>query len=136
MSTLTMSDVARRASVQLYEHIEAELGDVIPAEQTTLCIQGDVAFIPTTPGNETGFEPVGAAGRVLVAGDHDHVLVADADVCEIRTVSGSGADVAVIRNTKTAYVVHAEHAATALAPGCWTVRRQREHAEEQRLVAD
>jgi hypothetical protein len=74
---------------------------------------------------------------VLVSGDHDHTLLADGPVACHRYTAGR-ADVAEVEvpDGAVGYLAHPEHGYLGLAPGRYVVRRQREQADEQRLVAD
>lgn len=104
-------------------------------------VQGDVFAIPTD-NDRADFEPVPPEGVVLVAGQHEHRIMGEN--AEVAFQSGREADVALVRTTVgPAYLVHTagpdrlgEHYALGLAPGTWIIRRQREKADEERLVRD
>ena len=73
----------------------------------------------------------------LLRGAHPHVLVADAGACTYGLL-GDGIDLATVDVAEgaVAYLAHPEHGYVGIAPGRYVVRRQREQAAEQRLVAD
>jgi len=131
-TTLTLADATARHDLQVLAHLDVQA--TIPTA-TGPVAQGDVLLLPVPPA--PAGEPVPAGGVVLVAGEHAHTLVAPdghatwrvEDVGQtVGWVGVSGADV---------LVMHAEHGAVALAPGCWQVRRQRESdGMRSRLVMD
>lgn len=108
--------------------------------------QGDVIVVPERM-LPLAYEPtlaVTGAGVAVVRSDfggHTHQLIADGEVWfsaepgDAEMEDADGLDVGVIRvgERATAYLIHPEHAAIGLAPGRYTVRRQREGG---RLVHD
>lgn len=130
----TLADLSTRSEVKPYEHLD--LDEIVPVLDTPQP-QGDVMFLPCGPARTDLGNPVTAAGITLVAGQHSHVLIADADTT--RWVAGAGPSrlsVGVIHTTEPCWIIHPEHGGLGLAPGAWEVRRQREQADEERLVAD
>ena len=106
--------------------------------------QGDVAVIPARPGADRG-APVPAEGVAVVrgeAGGNTHLLVGDLDqpgaVCWRVTVGGDPLELGTITvpDGAVAHLVHPEHGAQGIGAGCYRVRRQREQADEIRMVAD
>jgi hypothetical protein len=103
--------------------------------------QGDVLVAPMRPGNVAGLAPVPPEGIPVVRGEsggNTHLLVADGDV----TWAPAGEREPLMLGTlcvgpdSAAYLIHPEHGATGMAPGLYGIRRQREQADEIRLVAD
>lgn len=84
--------------------------------------------------------PVPAAGIPVikaVSGGHEHRLFAGTPGTAFWAPSGRGGqDIGLLECTAPAFVAHPEHAYTGIAPGTYLLRRQREQAQEERLVAD
>ena len=106
--------------------------------------QGDIIVIPAKPGADTG-QPVPADGVAVVRGEsggNTHLLVGDLD--SPGPVTGrpaAGGDLlelgtVTVPDGAVAHLVHPEHGAQGIAPGCYRIRRQREQADEIRMVAD
>lgn len=111
--------------------------------------QGDVLVIPERllPLNEEPVRPIPAQGVAVVRGEyggHTHQLVADGEVRfaesapSVEVDDGDALVVGVIRvgEGSVGYLIHPEHGAIGLAPGGYTVRRQREWSEVVRFVND
>lgn len=104
---------------------------------TGLQRQGDVLIAPTKPGVDAG-SPVGSEGVAVVRGENGgntHLLlggswrpVVNDDPREL--VLG------VLTVESEAFLAHPEHGYLGIGPGCYTIRRQREMADEIRRVAD
>jgi len=106
-----------------------------------LQVQGDLIIIPCAFSvlNKTSrpqkVPPEGIAVIPATGSGHEHRLFASvAGTASLAT--GSSTDIGILTCTEPAYIAHAEHAYTGVAPGCYTLRRQREQGEEERLVAD
>jgi hypothetical protein len=103
--------------------------------------QGDVFVLPTRAGMDTG-KPVGPAGVPVVRGEsggNTHLLVAVDGAVTWRPVeSRNGQDLGVVAVPEggVAGLAHPEHGLQLIGPGSYTVRRQREQADEIRLIAD
>ena len=87
--------------------------------------------------------PVPAAGVPVVrgeAGGNTHAIVADGPgvCCDTRQASTTDLTLATLTvpEGSVAYLAHPEHAYTGIGPGTYTLRRQREQADELRIVAD
>jgi hypothetical protein len=103
--------------------------------------QGDVLVTPTI-----GILPltkVPAAGTPVVRGEsggNTHTIIAaDGPVyCDAATPSPRSLRVALLSvpEGSAAYLAHPEHGFMGIAPGSYEIRRQREMAEEIRMVAD
>lgn len=102
-----------------------------------LQVQGDVAVIPTRPSAKPGTQ-VPAAGHPVVRGENGgntHLLAGDVVWAE-SNASGADLGVLTVPEDGTAWLLHPEHGANGIGPGCYLLRRQREQADELRLVAD
>jgi hypothetical protein len=102
--------------------------------------QGDVLI---RPADVTAKTAVPASGTPVVRGENGGnthaVYAADGDVfCDVSTSSVRDLRVATLTvpEGSTAYLAHPEHGYQGIAPGNYEIRRQREHAEEMRIVAD
>lgn len=145
-SALTLAELTARTGLDVLDHLEREMTiPVIAGIQA----QGDLLVIPhhlITNAVElfgTNWLPVSTTGRELLrsaAGGNPHTLVADPDTCwwtgQIRDNTGLG--LGMVKATGIAYLIHPEHGASALAPGQYVIRRQRERGRFQatHLIAD
>jgi len=102
--------------------------------------QGDVLVRPAIV---TAVTAVPAAGTPVVRGENGgntHTIhAADGPVyCDTGTASTRNLQVACLSvpEGSTAYLGHPEHGYMGIGPGDYEIRRQREMAEEMRMVAD
>lgn len=103
--------------------------------------QGDVLVIPATV---KASAPVPAAGIPVVRGENGgntHAIYADAGsgvTCDTVVPSATELRVATLAVPAgaTAWLGHPEHGYVGVGPGSYEIRRQREMADELRLVAD
>lgn len=102
--------------------------------------QGDVLVRPASVAATT---PVPATGTSVVRGENGGnthaIYAADGPVfCDVQTGSVQDLRVAVLSvlEGSTAYLGHPEHGYMGIGPGDYEIRRQREMAEELRMVAD
>jgi len=138
MSETTLGELTARHGFEVLEHLEA---DVSVPVYSGLQAQGDLLIVPAErSGGFTGATEVPAAGIAVieaVGGGHEHRLFAGAPGTARFQPSGfDGQDIGYLEVTGPAYLLHPEHGATGIAPGSYTLRRQREQADEERLVAD
>lgn len=103
--------------------------------------QGDIIVIPTS--DVTAETAVPTSGTPVVRGENGGnthaVFAADGPVfCDVQAGSADELQVAVLSvpEGSTAYLGHPEHGFMGIAAGGYTIRRQREMAEELRMVAD
>jgi len=103
--------------------------------------QGDVLIRPTT--GVLAMAAVPKTGTPVVRGEsggNTHTIyAADGPVyCDVSTPSARDLRVALLSvpEGSTAYLGHPEHGYMGIAPGSYEIRRQREMAEEIRMVAD
>lgn len=102
--------------------------------------QGDVIVIPA---DITATNPVPGGGTPVVRGENGgntHAIhAADGPVyCDVQTGSATDLRVAALSvpEGSIAYLAHPEHGFMGIAPGSYEIRRQREMADELRMVAD
>lgn len=132
----TLSTLIDRHGVDVDPHLDRELSVPI---LTGVQRQGDVIVVPR---DVTASKPVPAAGVPVVrgeAGGNTHLLLAEGDVrADVRQASASNLLLATVTvgEGATAYLAHPEHAYTGIGPGSYEIRRQREQADEIRMVHD
>lgn len=102
--------------------------------------QGDVIVVPTRAGKDHG-QPIPAEGVAVVRGEatgNTHLLVGDGHwrPVENRDARTLELGVLTVPDDGVAWLLHREHGAQGFAPGAYIVKRQREQADEIRLVAD
>lgn len=135
----TLSELIERHGVDVHEHLDREL--TVPVLEG-LQRQGDVIVIPVDAHRKTPTTKVPAQGIPVVrgeAGGNTHLLLADGDVtCDVRAASATNLLLATLSvgEGAAAYLAHPEHAYTGIAPGSYEIRRQREQADEIRMVQD
>jgi hypothetical protein len=134
----TLADVTAAHGFEVLEHLQREAE--VPVNNG-LQAQGDLLIIPTTTRMASGSGTVvPAAGIALieaVGGGHEHRLFAGTPgTARFAPAAPGGQDIGVLECTAPAYILHPEHGATGIAPGTYVLRRQREQADEERLVAD
>ncbi len=136
--TTTYDDVLSAHGVTIPAHLEAQAA--IPV-LTGLQVQGDVAIVPAPPSAKNG-SPVLAAGVAVVRGEsggNTHLLVAEGPVSWAPVVGNPDLldlGIVTVPEGATAFLLHPEHGANAMGPGNYVIRRQREQADELRVVAD
>ena len=149
-----LSELSEVLGFELYQHLNTEMeipelsdpqaqGDlyVLPAT-SEFGIKAPAGFDKTTVVPENGVALIAATGN----GGHEHRLFAsEPGTATLSYISGLGTldsngnlrqDIAWLSCSAPAFVLHKEHGATGIAPGTYLFRRQKEMAEEQRLVAD
>ncbi|HET7397650.1 MAG TPA: hypothetical protein VFJ94_03920 [Intrasporangium sp.] len=104
--------------------------------------QGDVLVIPS-PAGKNATTPVPATGTPVVRGENGgntHAIYPDGPGVACDTFAADGASLRVATLTvpagSTAYLGHPEHGFMGIGPGRYELRRQREMADELRVVAD
>ena len=138
MTATTYDDVLTAYGVEIPAHLEAQAA--IPV-LTRLQFQGDVAIIPTPTSMKKGaaVPPEGVAVVRGESGGNTHLLVADGPVMWAPVVGNPqllDLGVVTVPDGSTAFLLHPEHGANAMGAGTYTLRRQREQADELRVVAD
>jgi hypothetical protein len=146
---MNMIELLARTGTEVLDQLERET--TIPVLDG-LQAQGDLMIIPLAMVNTVDPPPAGSPldavppqGVELVrgiAGNNPHTLVADPGTCRwTRQVRDrTGLAIAIVVNTAPAYLLHPEHGANGIAPGCWLVRRQQERGQgaggRSTLIAD
>lgn len=139
MST-TLGQLIDAHGVDVLEHLDRSVEvPVLPGLQA----QGDLAVIPlagASAGDGTAGQPVPPAGVAVIEavdGGHEHRLLASSPGTALYAPARrSGQDIGVLTTTEPAYLAHPEHGYLGIAPGSYILRRQREQADEERIVAD
>lgn len=137
--TQTLGDLTARHGFEVLEHLEAEAE--VPVH-SGLQAQGDLFVVPVPLAEASPRITVPAEGIAVieaVGSGHEHRLFASvpgtATFGPANTLAG-GQVIGVLECTEPAFLLHPEHGATGIAPGSYELRRQREQAQEERLVAD
>ncbi len=135
---LTIEQAIDRHGVDIDPHLDRQA--TIPVS-AGLQRQGDIIVIPAAiAGVDPAHTAVPAQGYPVVrgeAGGNTHLLLADGQVAYDPIADGGQAiGVLTVAEGATAYLAHPEHGYAGIAPGTYEIRRQREQAEEIRLVAD
>jgi len=135
--TTTLADVISLSGVDVLAHLDRQI--TVPV-LTGLQLQGDLAVIPRDQvPHGVEITRVGPGGVPVLrgeAGGNTHLLVADGLCMWGRAAEGQDVGVLTVAPGATAYLIHPEHGANAVGGGVYTLRRQREQADEIRLVAD
>lgn len=104
--------------------------------------QGDVLVYPVIAGH-SATTTVPLTGTPVVRGENGGnthaIYAADGPVyCDVAAASTRDLRVALLSvpEGSTAYLGHPEHGYMGIGPGSYEIRRQREQAEEMRMVAD
>lgn len=133
---MKLAEVIDRMGVDVHDYLDRE--EIVPV-CSGLSRQGDVIVVPTRPSKKPG-QPVTPAGVPVVRGEsggNTHLLLADGPVVWA-PVDNTGQVLGVVTVTDggTGYLAHPEHGYLAFGPGAYEIRRQREMADEIRLVQD
>lgn len=130
----TLEEIMTPHRVEIPAHLEAQAE--VPL-LSGLQRQGDVLVIPIRPGQVAGQKRIPSEGFPVVrgeAGGNTHLLVGTGSFASRN--QGTDQGTLVVNEGESAYLIHPEHGATGIGPGMYTIRRQREMADEIRLVAD
>ena len=143
MTTATLGQLIGKYGFDVLDHLDRDLEIPIHAG---LQAQGDLFIIPADPSRDsrqgTAVPLDGIAVIEAVGGGHEHRLFAGQPGTAFFTPAGAGRqDIGVLECSEPAYIAHPEHAYAGIAPGTYTLRRQREQtdweqADEERFVAD
>lgn len=135
--TLTIADAEKKLGIDVLDYLEKDVA--IPILDG-LQFQGDLAVVPVSGRTASTVVPV--KGLPVVKGENGgntHSLHGDGQVffdprdAETRNLS---LGLLTVPAGSTAYLGHPEHAFSGIAPGSYEIRRQREQAEELRMVQD
>lgn len=131
----TLADLTARTGFEVLDHLELEM--TIPITDG-IQAQGDLIVIPhalvhsaVTEGPFARWREIPTAGLELLrsgAGGNPHSLVADPGSCRWTTNVRDTTNLALglLDTHVVAYLIHPEHGASAIAPGRYIIRRQRE----------
>lgn len=140
MTTATLGQLIDAHGFDVLDHLDREAE--IPV-LGGLQAQGDLLIVPLADAAPVSRRPaaeVPAAGIAViepVGSGHEHRLFAGSPgTATFGFAAAGGQDIGVLECTAPAFVAHPEHAYTGVAPGAYVLRRQREQADEERLVAD
>lgn len=137
LMTTTLAQLIDTHSVDVLDHLDRQVTiPVLDGMQR----QGDVLVIPD-PTHAPATTPAPTAGTPVVRGENGgntHTIVGVGVACDIRRASVGDLTLAVLTVPAggVAYLAHPEHGYMGIAPGTYMLRRQREQADELRMVAD
>lgn len=135
---LTLASAIDRFDVDVHEHLDRDFEIPVLAGVQR---QGDVLVRPTA-GGMPATTAVTLEGHPVVRGENGgntHLLLANGVVFfDARQPSPTNLVLGILSVTEdaTAYLAHPEHGYLGIAPGRYEIRRQREQADELRLIAD
>lgn len=142
----TLDELTAKSGLDVLDHLA---GDAQIPILDGIQAQGDLLIIPLTVVADEVVVRRGAAWTAVpssgvevlrgAAMGNPHSLVADPGAARWTTDVDDAAGLAlgVVEVTgPAAWLLHREHGGMGLAAGCWVIRRQREQADELRLVAD
>ncbi len=140
MRVVTLGELTERTGLDVLEHLAREMAvPVVDGMQA----QGDLLLVPLgmlrhvrlgqSWSPQPTWQEVPPGGIELLrstAGGNPHTLVADPQQCRwtFNVTDPTGLALGALEATAVAYLIHPEHGATGIAPGCYVVRRQRERA--------
>jgi hypothetical protein len=135
LHTQTLDELITRHGTDVLDHLDRQVS--IPVTDRPQ-IQGDVAILPVTRVAAT--TPVSPAGVAVVRGENGgntHSLHGDGPVFyDAFTGGGMTLGILTIPAGSTAWMAHPEHGYMGIAPGNYSIGRQREQADAIRIVAD
>jgi hypothetical protein len=132
----TLEDITTTHGVEVLDYLDRQV--TIPVLRDPQ-IQGDVSILPVT--TKKAVTPIPRAGVAVVVGENGgntHSLHGEGcffDFAPSKPGSLKLGTLTVPENEE-AYLIHPEHGAMGMAPGTYTLGRQREYAGEWRQVAD
>lgn len=138
---MKLREILTRHDQDVLDYLDTEVAVEV---STGLTRQGDVIVIPAavvgsvaaacTPVPQVGFPVVRGE-----AGGNTHSLHADGDVYFDPAVASAqllSLGVLTVTEGATAFLIHPQHGALGAGPGTYQLRRQRQQADELRLVQD
>jgi hypothetical protein len=136
MTASTLGQLIDRHGIDVLDHLDRQLE--VPVLDG-LQFQGDLAVIPLERKMAGAWRPVPPEGVPVIeaiGSGHEHRLLASEDGTASLLAGFGGQDIGYLETTEAAYLAHPEHGYLGIAPGSYVLRRQREQADEERLVAD
>jgi hypothetical protein len=135
--TVTIAELVDAHGFDILEHLDREV--TVPVLDGVQ-FQGDLGIIPAAAARNAALAravpPEGVPVIAAVGGGHEHRLFASVPGTAWWTPTEGGQDIGTLTCTEPAYLAHVEHAYAGVAPGSYILRRQREQADKERLVAD
>ena len=135
-STATIGQLVDQHGFEVLDHLDKSVE--VPVLDG-LQVQGDLIIVPAAGRNVSG-KTVPAAGIPVISpvgSGHEHRLFAGVPGTAVFVPGMNGGQViGLLECTAPAYIAHPEHAYAGIAPGVYELRRQREQADEERLIAD
>jgi hypothetical protein len=139
--TKTQAELIAQHGIDIDPQLDREIS--VPVSNG-LQRQGDILVVPTEASSKPSKEhKVGAEGVAVVrgeAGGNTHLLLGDGPVFYApvngRSTNALALGTITVPEGSTGYLAHPEHGYAGIAPGTYTVNRQREQADEIRLVQD
>jgi hypothetical protein len=133
----TLAEAEEQYGVTHLEHLDRDAA--IPTVQR-LAFQGDVAIIRRDGRTPAATTPVPATGYPVVRGENGgntHALFGPVHFDPARaTANDLSLGTLTVPDGAQALLSHPEHGGLLVDPGTYEVRRQREQADEIRVVAD
>jgi hypothetical protein len=133
----TLGSLIEHHKVGVLDHLDRD--SLVPVLDQLQC-QGDIAVIPMRPGKVADPKPIPVAGVVLVRGEsggNTHLLLPSPGVTFAPAVRrGLDLGTLIVEPGSEAYIAHPEHGYLGIAHGQYVIRRQRQMADEIRMVAD
>jgi hypothetical protein len=139
MQIITLDEAITGFGVDVLDHLDRTVSIPVISQ---IGRQGDVLILARGPRQKAAITPLPADGFPAVRGEsggNTHLLLVDGEAFyDPETPSPTKLDLGVltVADGSTAYLAHPEHGYIGIAPGNYTLRRQREQADELRLVAD
>lgn len=136
---IIVADLIDNYGVEIDPHLDREAA--VPVS-TGLQRQGDVIVIPAVVANRptvNASRAVPSCGVAVVrgeAGGNTHLLLADGPVRYDPAPRDLTLGVLTVPDGSVAYLAHPEHGYAGIGPGSYVIRRQREQADQIRIVAD
>lgn len=137
---MRVTDLIATHGVEIDPHLDREA--LVPVSNG-LQRQGDVIVVPAVAVREGGAATtlVPQCGVPVVrgeAGGNTHLLLADGDagVWYDPAPAALTLGLLTVADGAVAFLAHPEHGYAGIGPGTYVVRRQREQADEIRMVAD
>jgi len=135
--TNTLGNLIQAHDFSVLSHLDLDFEIPVNAG---LQAQGDLFIVPAASAGKRGAEvpAEGIAVIEAVGSGHEHRLFASVPGTAFfqATRGFSRLEIGVLECEEAAYLLHPEHGATGIAPGTYILRRQREQATEERIVAD
>lgn len=134
---MKLAELIKEHQIDVHDYLDRE--EIVPV-YAGLQFQGDVAVVPEKSGKASkDAKQVPAEGIAVVRGENGgntHALVASGAVTFAPESTGLSLGTLSVAEGATAYLSHPEHGYLGIAPGNYNIRRQREQADEIRVVAD